>query len=86
MTESRGVEGVDDGVEVGGRAFKEAPKPIDDPEDSRELMIRSSPMNAPAKMKRIFEVSIVYCSLFDPCPAVPKPSLPPRSKRSEPLD
>jgi len=43
-----------------------APKPIPEPEERREAIIFSKPTNAPAKTKRIFVVSIVYCSPFPP--------------------
>lgn len=41
-----------------------APNPRDEPEEMREEIIFSSPTKAPANTKRMFVVSMVYCSLF----------------------
>lgn len=66
-----------------GSDFSCAPKPSEDPDDRREEIIFSNPTKAPANTKRMFVVSMVYCSLFPIwacCPA----SRPPRSNRPLP--
>lgn len=73
----------DDGWrEEEGGSLSWAPNPRDEPDERREEMMRSNPTNAPAKTKRMFVVSMVYCSLF---PAGLPPSRPPLSGLSPPL-
>ena len=60
-----------------------APKPMEEPEESREEIIFSSPTKAPANTKRMLKVSMVYCSLLPGCWPTP-PSRPLRSMRSDP--
>lgn len=61
-----------------------APKPMDAPADRRDVMIFSRPTNAPAKTNRMFDVSIVHCSLFPEW--LPLDSRPPRSILSIPRE